>query len=323
MTPLQKLGFSMRSVVGLAAAWAALLCLVPSIVRAEAESNGATVDSSVVVDSLAMDSALPDSAASASTVPSDSTIELPLTNARLMVRSKRVKLVGKGDHVVRTGPGDTYAIAGVYEEDESFPVIAKKDEWYGVQLSPSQTGWVHRSLCKELDDLGGLEFKPNPKAYSRTGAYTMSGYAGAYAYDRKSNSLVAGGRLGYYVFDRLQAEAGLAWTHVRRPAEIVESLFGLSLEAEDFHMLFYNMNLTFEVLPGRQMVPFVTGGVGSTIMLGRSESSFNYGAGTTLFLSRRSAMRWEVRSYQFQSGSDNARLHNNNIEFSLGTQVLF
>ncbi len=288
--------------------------LAPSIGFAQA---------SPVQDSIAVVSMEADTSASAAASDADSVApDLP-TNARIMVRSKRVALVGKGDHVVRTGPGDAYAIAGLFDEGEDFLVLAKNGDWYGVKLSETQTGWVHSSLCKELDDLAGLEFKPNPKVYSRTGAYVLSGYAGAYAYDRKSNSLVAGGRLGYYVFDRLQAEAGVAWTHVQRPAEIVESLFGVSLEAEDFQMLFYNMNLTYEVLPGRQMVPFVTAGVGSTIMLGRSEYSFNYGAGTTLFLSRRSAMRWEVRAYEFDSGSPNARVKNHNIEFSLGTQILF
>lgn len=315
MTPTQSVLLGTRALVALALA----LCMASVATVTPCGAEEAAADTAIV-DAAAPVTVVSDTAVVSPVTPADANV---LTNARLMVVSKRVKLIGKGDHVVRTGPGEGFAIAGVFQEDESFPVIAKKDEWYGITLSATETGWVHRSLCKELDDLGGLEFKPNPRAYSRTGAYTLSGYAGAYAYDRKSNSFVAGGRLGYYVFDRLQAEAGVAWTHVRRPAEIVESLFDVSLEAEDFHMLFYNMNVTFEVLPGRQMVPFVTAGVGSTIMLGRSESSVNYGAGTTLFLSRRSAMRWEVRSYQFDSGSDNARLKNHNIEFSLGTQILF
>lgn len=163
----------------------------------------------------------------------------------------------------------------------------------------------------------------NPRLYARTGSYVLEGYAGGYAFDRKANSLAIGGRLAYYVFDRIQVETGAAWTHVHRPAEIVESLFGLTLEAEDFNMLFYHMNATYEFLPGRQMVPFATVGVGSAIMLGRSETSFNYGAGTTMFLSKRTAMRWEARDYVFHSGADNARRLHNNIEFSLGSLLLF
>ena len=72
-----------------------------------------------------------------------------------------------------------------------------------------------------------------------------------------------GGRVGQYVFDRVQVEGGVGWTHVKRPQEIVESLFGLSLEAEDLNML------------------------------------------------------W------FRSGSDDSRVENNNIEFTLGTAALF
>jgi outer membrane beta-barrel protein len=225
--------------------------------------------------------------------------------------------------VVRTGPGDKFAIVGILSKGETFPIIAKSGSWYNIRVSDTETGWVHSSLCEEYDDLSHLEFRPNPKLYSRTGSFVFNAYAGAYSFDRKSNSLVLGGRLGYYVFDRLQAEAGVGWTRVTRPAEIVETLFGLSLEAEDFHMAFYDLGLTFEVLPGRQMVPFVTGGVGSSIMRGRSETSYTYGAGTMLYLGKKTAMRWEVRAYRFDSGSDNSRNSNNNIAFTLGTSLLF
>lgn len=244
-------------------------------------------------------------------------------NAPLLVGLRKIRLNASAHNVARSGPGEGYSIAGVYPKQAEFTVIAKSGDWYNVRLSENETGWFHASLCEEFDDLSHLEFKPNPKVYSRTGVFVLSGYGGAYAFDRKSNSFVAGGRLGYYVFDRVVAEGGVAWTRIQRPAEIVESLFGLSLEAEDFHMLFYHLGVTWELLPGRQMVPFVTAGGGASIMQGRSEPSFHYGAGTTLFLSKRLAMRWEVRDYRFESGSDNARRSNDNVEFTLGTAVLF
>jgi outer membrane beta-barrel protein len=236
---------------------------------------------------------------------------------------RKVRLVEDDRNVVRSGPGERFSIIGVHPKGAEFTVIAKSGSWYGVRLSDSETGWIHASLCKEFDDLSDLEFRPNPKLFTRTGSYVLAGYGGAYAFDRKSNSLVLGGRLGYYVFDRLQAEGGVAWTRVQRPAEIVESLFDLSLEAEDFHMLFYHLALTWELMPGRQMVPFVSAGVGSAIMQGETEPSLDFGAGTTLFLSKRTAMRWEVRNYRFQSGADDARRSNNNVAFTLGTAVLF
>ena len=245
------------------------------------------------------------------------------TSARAGAMIRKVRLKGSDHNVVRSGPGDRFAIVGVYKKQSRFPIIAKSGEWYDIRLSDTETGWIHSSLCEEFDDLSGLEFRPNAKVYSRTGSFIFTGYTGAYAFDRKSNSLVIGGRLGYYVFDRLQADGGLAWTHVKRPAEIVESLFGLTLEAEDFHMLFYQLGLTWEVLPGRQMVPFLSGGVGSAIMQGETEPSFNLGAGTSLFLSKKTAMRWEVRDYVFRTGSQGARRANNNVEFTLGTSVLF
>ena len=242
---------------------------------------------------------------------------------RRLVSMRKVRLDAGSHNVVRSGPGEGFAIAGVYPKGTTFTVIAKNGDWYNVRLSDTETAWIHASLCKEFEDLSDLEFRSNPKLYTRTGTFVLSGYTGAYAFDRKSNSLVVGGRVGYYVFDRLQFEGGLAWTHVRRPAEIVETLFGLTLEAEDFHMVFYSMNLTWELLPGRQMVPYLSAGVGSSIMQGETEPSINFGAGTTLFLSKRMATRWEVRGYRFDSGSDASRVTNDNVEFTLGTLFLF
>ncbi len=243
-------------------------------------------------------------------------------NARITV-VRKVRLEKSARNVVRSGPGERFSIVGVYAKHASFPIIAKNGDWYGVRLSETETGWIHASLCEEFDDLSGLEFRPNPRLYTRTGTFILTGYSGGYAFDRKSNSLVLGGRLGYYVFDRVQVEGGVGWTHVHRPAEIVESLFGLSLEAEDFHMLFYHLMATYEVLPGRQMVPYLSVGVGSSIMQGETASSVDIGAGTTLFLSKRTAMRWEVRDYRFDTGTSKTHHANNNIEFTLGTSVLF
>ena len=244
------------------------------------------------------------------------------TNVQLSA-VRMVRLNGRPRTVLRTGPSEGDAIAGVYPPGTTFAVLAWSGDWVNVRTSPTESGWVHKTLCEEYDDLSNVKMQPNPRLYTRTGSYVLSGYAGGYAFDRKANSLALGGRLAYYVFDRLQVETGAAWTHVNRPAHIEESLFGLSLEAEKFHMLFYHLNATWEFLPGRQMVPFATVGVGSAIMQGRSETSFNYGAGTTLFLSKRTGMRWEARDYVFHSGSDNARQLHHNVEFSLGSLLLF
>jgi outer membrane beta-barrel protein len=235
----------------------------------------------------------------------------------------RVRLTGRPRTVLRTGPSDGDAIAGVFAPGTSFTVLGRNGDWVNVRLSPSESAWVHTSLCSEYEDVSGTKMSPNPRLYTRTGSFVLEGYAAGYAFDRESNSLALGGRLGYYVFDRLLVETGVAWTHVHRPAEIVESLFGLSLEADDFDMLFYHLNTTFEFLPGRQMVPFVTGGVGASILQGRSETSVNFGAGTTLFLSKRSGMRWEARDYVFHSGTNEARRLHHNIEFSIGSLLLF
>jgi outer membrane beta-barrel protein len=239
-----------------------------------------------------------------------------------MTRDKMVRLYKEDMNVVRLGPGERYAVLKVLPKDSRFPVLAKKDEWYNVRLSETQTGWIHESLCKEYDDLSGLEFRPNPRMFSRIGSFTTTAYAGGYSFDRKSNSLALGGRLGYYLFDFVQVEGGVSWTHVNRPEEIVESLFNLSLEAEEFHMLFYEMNTNLELLPGRQLVPYATVGVGSSILRGKTESSWNYGGGIQFFVKKMTALRWEFRTYRFESGTEQARRLNNNFSFNVGTTFL-
>src|SRR6185436_19619520 len=120
-----------------------------------------------------------------------------LPNQRPTIHSRRVKLDYSSRNVVRSGPGEGFAIVGVYKQHTEFPVIAKSGDWYNIRVSDTEAGWIRASLCKELDDFADLEFKLNPKLYTRTGSFILTGYGGAYAFDRKSNSLVVGGRLGY------------------------------------------------------------------------------------------------------------------------------
>lgn len=236
--------------------------------------------------------------------------------------TRRVRLDRESHNVLRMGPGEDFAVTAVVPEGSNYEVIAKSGNWYNVRLSESQTAWVHSSLCHEYEDLSSLEFRPNPRLFSRIGTFTATAYGGGYSFDRKSNSLVLGGRLGYYILDFINVEGGVSWTHVTRPAEIVESLFDLTLEAEDFHMLFYEMNANVEMLPGRQLVPYATGGLGSSILRGETETSWNVGAGVLCFVKKKVGMRWEFRNYRFQSGSENARRDNSNYTFTMGTTFL-
>ena len=214
-------------------------------------------------------------------------------------------------------------MVGIYHKGAEFVVIAKRGEWYDIRLSDTNTGWVHSSLCEEFADMSDLEFRPNPRLFSRVGSFDFTAYTGGYAFDRKSNSLVIGGRLGYNVLEFLEIEGSVSWTHVVRPAEIVESLFNLALEEEDFYMVYYSFNANLKVLPGRQMVPFVTIGAGSSIMQGQTETSINYGAGINFFVKQKVAFRFEFRDYQFDYGTSSARRKNTNYEFSVGTSIFF
>ena len=87
-------------------------------------------------------------------------------------------------------------------------------------------------------------------------------------------------------------------------------------------MLFYQFNANVELLPGRQMVPFLTIGTGSSIMQGQTESSYNYGAGIHFFVKKAIALRFEFRTYRFDTGSSNGR-NNMNFEFIVGNEFYF
>ncbi len=203
----------------------------------------------------------------------------PQINQAHVLTEKSVRLTGAGSNVVRSGPGNAFAMVSVQPEGSKFVVIAKKDDWYNVRLSATNTGWIHSSLCEEFDDMSNLEFRPNPRLFSRIGSFSLTVYVGGYAFDRKSNSLVLGGRIGYYLLEYVGRRGQRRLDPRQRPAEIVEELFGLTLEEEDFHMLYYALNLNLKLLPGRQMVPYLTLGAGSSIMQGQTESGLNYGAG--------------------------------------------
>ncbi len=261
-------------------------------------------------------------AASARSVRALEPDETPELNGPHVLTERKVKLSGVGNNVVRSGPGNSFAIVGVYPQGAEFLVIAMRDDWYNIRLSDTDTGWIHASLCDEFEDMSDLEFRPNPRLFSRIGSFTGTAYVGGYAFDRKSNSFVLGGKLGYYLLEFVELEGGLSWTHVVRPSEIVESLFNLTLEEENFHMLFYAMNANFHLLPGRQMVPFVTIGAGSSIMQGETQMSINYGAGINFFVRHNTAVRFEFRNYRFESGSSDGR-KNSNYEFGVGSTLFF
>jgi outer membrane beta-barrel protein len=255
------------------------------------------------------------------TFPAAAQSDTPDLNGPHVLTEKKVRLSG-GDNVVRSGPGNSFAIVGIYSDGAEFGVIAKRGEWYNIRLSDTNTGWIHASLVKEFDDMSDLEFRPNPRLFSRVGTFALTAYTGGYAFDRKSNSLVIGGRLGYHLLEFVEVEGSLAWTHIVRPAEIVESLFNLALEEEEFHMLYYSLNVNAMLMPGRQMVPFLTLGAGSSIMEGRTETSINYGLGINFFVRKSIATRFEFRNYMFEFGNPDSRRDVKNFEFTVGATFL-
>jgi len=98
----------------------------------------------------------------------------PGLNDTHVLQERSIRLTGSGSNVIRNGPGNSFAIFAVYPEGAEFVVIAKKNDWYNVRLSQTNTGWIHSSLCEEFDDMTDLEFRPNPRLFSRAGTFSLT-----------------------------------------------------------------------------------------------------------------------------------------------------
>ena len=91
-------------------------------------------------------------------------------NASYVLKEKKVRLSGGDNNVVRSGPGNGFAIVGIYPDGDEFLVIAKRDEWYNIRLSDTNTGWIHSSLCEEFDDMSAPLVSPRTPVVTRSTA---------------------------------------------------------------------------------------------------------------------------------------------------------
>ena len=102
-----------------------------------------------------------------------------------------------------------------------------------------------------------------------------------------------------------------------------KSGYGLRLEEETFDLFFYEAGVSMDLLPGRRVTPFVTAGVGASMLDARVEPTYAFGIGTKAFLNRRLALRWELRDHRLKGGNRFTRFSGDNLEFSGGIETLF
>ena len=265
-------------------------------------ASGASAAPAVAPDTLAAAAAAPDSVA--------------IPHARLRVNGVPVA-------VLRSGPGPQHALVATMRADDILVVDARCGEWYHGTAPDGASGWMHESLLANDVDRTRFTFVPDPGRRERQGTMHLLGYLGSYAADREDNGFLYGARLAYAVTPRYLFEVGVGRTRVVRSTYIIEQLFNLRLEEETFDVFFYEAGMCFNLLPRRRVTPYLSGGLGATILNSRVEPTWSLGIGTRAFLSRRWAMRWEVRDHRLEAGNQFTRFTGDNLEFSAGTEVLF
>ena len=239
-----------------------------------------------------------------------------IPRARMRVRHTQVA-------VLRAGPGLEHPMVTTVLEDDIVVVDARTGAWFHAIGPDGTSGWVHESLLTNDVDRDRFAFQPDPGKRERQGTMMLAAYAGSYAADREDNAFLYGGRFGYALSSRFTFEVGVGKTHVVRSTYVIEQLYGLRLEEETFDVFFYETGVAVDVLPRRRVTPFLAGGVGATILNSRVEPTWYLAAGTRCWLTRQIGLRWEVRDHRLEVGNQFTRFSGDNLEFSMGTELLF
>ncbi len=148
-------------------------------------------------------------------------------------------------------------------------------------------------------------------------------FVGGYAADREDNSFLYGARLGYALSSRITFEAAVGKTRVRRSMFVLEQIYNLRLEETVFDVFYYEAGVSYDILARRRVTPFVALGAGATVLNARVEPTWSMAIGTRAFLTRRTALRWEIRDHRLKVGNQFTRFSGDNLEFSAGAEVLF
>jgi outer membrane beta-barrel protein len=234
---------------------------------------------------------------------------------------KRVQVTSGEPVLLRDGPGGDYAIVATAAPEEKLLIVARLGTWYAVETDPGQTGWVSSSRVKELDP--DVHFIVDPRRYRRERSFVFTPVTGLYSAESQSNSAMIGGRMGYYLTDRYEVEAGIGFTRVHRDRDLVEDLFDLLLEEADYQVFQYQANFNVHIVTGRRLSPFVTGGIGTATSNSKTELAWNAGTGMVYYVKPDTGARIEIRNYHFETGNAFTRRTTDNIEATFGISFLF
>ena len=239
------------------------------------------------------------------------------------IPTMRVRVENTPVVVLRAGPTSEHAIVATASAGDELIIDARAGTWLHATTPSGASGWVHESLLGENIQRDAFAFQPDPGIPTRQRTLHAVLFAGMYAADREDNGFLLGGRMGYALTSRFAIEVGAGRTRIRRSTYVIEQIYNLRIEEENFDVFFYDAGLNIDLLPGRRVAPFVAAAVGATILNTRVEPTWSAAIGTRVFMSQRAAMRWEVRDHRFESGNQFTRFQGDNIEFSGGIELLF
>jgi hypothetical protein len=265
----------------------------------------------------------PDAAAPQTADAPSAAVTTPTAADSTVIPHATVQVVHTPVAVVRSGPGPQHPIVATLREGEVLTIDARSGPWYHLQLADTKSGWVHEDLLQTYVDPRKFQFVPDPGLPSRMRSFHFVAFAGNYAADREDNGILLGSRIGYSLTRRFAFEVGLGYTRVVRTTYVLERIFGLRLEEEVFKMFFYEAGASMDILPGRRVTPFLSAAAGASVLEGHAEPTYTIGLGTKFFVSKRTALRWELRDHRMHGGNQFTRFSGDNLEFSGGCELLF
>ena len=149
---------------------------------------------------------------------------------------------------------------------------------------------------------------------------------GIYSAENFGAHAVYGLRLGYHITEDFFVQANLAQTKVNDEFYRSGRAGGLFAQPEE-KLTYYNVSAGWNVLPGEVFIGgnrakatslYLLGGIGSTKIAERRNSTFNLGLGMRLLLADRAGLHVELRDHIFSIDLLGQRQRTNNIELTTG-----
>lgn len=157
-------------------------------------------------------------------------------------------------------------------------------------------------------------------------------FAGVYSTENFGASGVYGLRLGYHITEDFFVQANLAQTKVSD--ENFRQLLpggGIFPQPEE-KLTYYNLTAGWNVLPGEVFIGsnrakatslYLLGGIGSTKLAERRNSTLNFGVGFRALLADRAAVHVELRDHVFTIDLLGPRESTHNLELTAGFSWFF